>query len=202
VLNRLGGHEGRCEDIKLKMIALLIQYSLDASSGNLLILTMDDDLTFGTSVWATSEPITSGQDVMKSQVVSSFAQLDDSQLAFGDEFDNFETPAEVLQDGLNDNDDFGDFGDFGEAQTSSSATSTGPAAFDDFRIAGLSTQDWSPLVLDPFPSRSSLERQIDDILGPLWNYEDIADVTTDEPIREAEGISQILITPSRCGFRV
>lgn len=160
---------------------------------------MDDDLTFGTSVWATSEPVTSGQDVMKSQAASSYAQLDDTQLAFGDEFDDFETPVEVLQDGLNDNDDFGDFGDFGEAQTNSS---TEPAAFDDFRIAGSSTQDWNQLILDPFPSRSSLERQINDILGPLWNYEDIADVTTDEPIREAEGISQILITPSRCGFRV
>lgn len=161
---------------------------------------MEDDLIFGTSVWATSEPISS-QDVMKSQLVPS-SILDDAQPAFSEEFDDFGTPTEVLQADLNNNDDFGDFGDFGEGPTNSSAISTEQVTFDDFRISSKLTQHWSQLILDPFPSHSSLKCQIDDILGPLWNYEDIADVTTDEPIREAEGVSQILITQSRCGFRV
>jgi hypothetical protein len=39
---------------------------------------------------------------------------------------------------------------------------------------------------------------VNETLGPIWSPEDIADVTTDDPIREAEGLAQILITQSRC----
>jgi len=150
---------------------------------------MDDDLTFGASVWATSEPITSKQPLV--------AAKPEQEAKFDDEFDDFGTPADTTQGDINDDNDFGDFGDFGEAEPGSLQTFAEHSGFDDVRIAGPSSQIWQPLRLDPFPSRSTLESAIDETWGPIWNYEDIADVTTDDPIREAEGIAQILITPSR-----
>ena len=150
---------------------------------------MDDDLTFGASVWATSEPITSKQPLV--------AAKPEQEAKFDDEFDDFGTPADTTQGDINDDNDFGDFGDFGEAEPGSLQTFTEHSGFDDVRIAGPSSQIWQPLRLDPFPPRSTLESAIDETWGPIWNYEDIADVTTDDPIREAEGIAQILITPSR-----
>ena len=152
---------------------------------------MDDDLTFGASVWATSEPITSKQPL---------AAKPEQEVGFDDEFDDFDdfgAPADTTQGDIDDDNDFGDFGDFGEAELGSTQTFAEHSGFDDDRIAGPSSQIWQPLRLDPFPSRSTLESTIDETWGSIWNYEDIADVTTDDPIREAEGIAQILITPSR-----
>ena len=107
-------------------------------------------------------------------------------------------PEEGTQDDIKD-DDFGDFGDFGEPDAGSSMGFGDSINFDeDVRIAGPSSQNWRPLLLDPFPSRQSLEQELDDTLGTIWQRENIADISTDEPIREAEGIAQILVTPSRC----
>ncbi|PPR04051.1 hypothetical protein CVT24_010626 [Panaeolus cyanescens] len=152
---------------------------------------MDDDLTFGASVWAISDPV----DTTVSKVPPPLT-LDESS-AFDDDFDDFGDPAEQTAE-IADDDDFGDFGDFGDADAGASSQGfTESVAFeDDIRIAGPSSQNWRPLQLEPFPSRPNLETAIEETLAPIWNYEDISDVTTDDPIREAEGIAQILVTPS------
>lgn len=154
---------------------------------------MDDDLTFGASVWGEPEPVSNSPIAPKAAppVVNEFEAT-----AF-DDFDEFGEPEETVVEGVNEDDDFGDFGDFGEAEPSSSMAFGDSVTFDEASIAGPSSQKWRPLLLDPFPSRQSLQAELEDTLGPIWNYEDIAAVTTNEPIREAEGVAQILITPSR-----
>lgn len=157
---------------------------------------MDDDITFGASVWGASDLVESTSSLKLSPPIIQPSKFDDDS-PFGD-FDDFGAPEEAAQGDLKD-DDFGDFGDFGEAEAGSSMTFGDTVDFDeDTRIPGPSSQNWRPLLLDPFPSRSSLERELDDTLAPIWQRENIANITTDEPIREAEGIAQILVTSSRC----
>ena len=142
---------------------------------------MDDDLTFSASVWAASTPL----DTATSWVTSPL-KLD----ATNDDFDDFGPPEGSDREAIED-DDFGDFGDFGEAHEGESLAL-------DVNFEQLpAPSHWHPLQLNPFPSRSSLENEINEILLPIWQDEDISDVTTDEHIREAEGISQILLTPDR-----
>ena len=159
-------------------------------------ILMDDDLTFGASVWGQSDPVESTS-AFKIPLPVSQSHTHEDETAF-DDFDDFGVPEEGTQDDIKD-DDFGDFGDFGEPDAGSSMGFGDSINFDeDVRIAGPSSQNWRPLLLDPFPSRQSLEQELDDTLGTIWQRENIADITTDEPIREAEGIAQILVTPSRC----
>lgn len=154
--------------------------------------TMDDDLTFGASVWGQPEP------VITSPIPSRAAPavVDEFEATAFNDFDDFGEPEGVALDGTKEDDDFGDFGDFGEADPSSAAFGDS-VTFDEANIPGPSSRSWRPLLLDPFPSRPSLEAELEDTLGPIWHYEDITAVTTDEPIREAEGVAQILTTPSR-----
>jgi hypothetical protein len=130
---------------------------------------MDDEFALGTAVWGTADP-------------------DASQLDDFDDFDDFGTaptePSEVPDD------DFGDFGDFGDAQGFST-----PEENDDVPVAGPS--NWQPLTLDPMPSRLELEEDINEILVPIWLRDNIADFTTDDPIRETHGVNQILISSER-----
>ena len=153
----------------------------------------DDDFGFGASVWASSSNTAPPQREDASVFSSSTKISSLTDDAFDD--DDFNVPVDSTTE---DDDDFGDFGDFGEVDPGSSMAFGGSVNFDDVRIPGPSSQNWRPLLLDPFPSRSSLESEINETLGPIWRYEDITHVTTDEPIREAEGVAQILITPSRC----
>ncbi|KDR83922.1 hypothetical protein GALMADRAFT_110961 [Galerina marginata CBS 339.88] len=153
---------------------------------------MDDDLTFGASVWATSDVVDTTSVLKTEPPIAVVSNLDDTGF---DDFDDFGVPEEATAEDDLKEDDFGDFNDFGEADASSSAFGGG-LAFDDARIAGPSSQVWRPLQLDPYPSRSSLENEINETLAPVWNYENISDFTTDEGIREVEGVSQILYTPS------
>ncbi|KAA1466755.1 hypothetical protein DENSPDRAFT_51671 [Dentipellis sp. KUC8613] len=163
---------------------------------------MDDDLTFGASVWATpgAAPISlSPPPLVPPLPTFPSTDLDDNdapQDSF-DDFDDFGAPPAPAPSG-GDDDDFGDFGDFGDAEASGGAG--GFAAFEDqSRIAGPSSvsQDWRPLRLDPFPPRAELEAQIDDILSPFWAHDDLAQVLSDDDIREVGGLSQILSTPER-----
>lgn len=147
---------------------------------------MDDDLTFGASVWAASTPL----DIVSTSWATSPPKPD----ATLDDFDDFGPPDESNLETIDD-DDFGDFGDFGEAHEGESLALEEDLNFGQHPLPGPS--HWRPLQLDPFPSRSSLENEINETLVPIWQYEDISDVTTDENIREAEGISQILLTPDR-----
>ncbi|KAF8913749.1 hypothetical protein CPB84DRAFT_1757425 [Gymnopilus junonius] len=152
---------------------------------------MDDDITFGASVWAANEPLEATPSLKSELLVGGLSKIDDPSY---DDFDDFDAPGETLNNDLKD-DDFGDFDDFTEAGAGSSSAFGDAVSFEE-RIAGPSSQIWRPLQLDPFPSRSSLQNEIYETLSSVWNYEDIRDVTTDESIREAEGISQILLTPS------
>jgi hypothetical protein len=150
---------------------------------------MDDDLTFGTSVWAASEPLNTNSIIRSDPPPPNF---DDT---ISEDFDDFgaldEAPGTDLKE-----DDFGDFGDADVGLTLAFSEAVGFE--EDMRIPGPSSQSWRPLQLDPFPSRPSLEKELNETLGPLWNYEDISVVTTDEAIREVEGSAQILISQSRC----
>lgn len=154
---------------------------------------MDDDLAFGASVWAASEPA-AVRPIITPPPVTQAVSFDD--------FDDFGPPtdAETTHDDGGD-DDFGDFGDFGEAEDLATPADFGEegVVFEEMRIAGPSSQyaDWEPLRLDPMPSRGELEAQVNDILAPVWD-QDISQFTTDEEIREVEGVSQILATPERC----
>ncbi|KAF9055018.1 hypothetical protein BDZ89DRAFT_938070 [Hymenopellis radicata] len=142
---------------------------------------MDDDFTFGASVWGTPDPA--------APVVKPPSPIPD------DDFDDFGSPPQAAQ--VADDDDFGDFGDFGDAQEippSSSGFSDDMAGF--APVAGPSSYgDWDPLKLAPMPGRPELEDDINTILGPLWGSQPISEVTTDDEIREREGINQILVTP-------
>jgi hypothetical protein len=159
---------------------------------------MDDDLTFGTSVWATSEAVTADNSLLQPtnnphSVVGVFTL---PKSTFDDDFSDF-GPSADAQD-IPTDDDFGDFGGFGEVIELDDAPATSLAQADDFRIAGSSSHSWRPLSLNPIPSQSGLESMINETLSPIWSHEDITDVTTDDPIREVEGLAQILTTPSRC----
>lgn len=154
---------------------------------------IDDDLSFGASVWGTpsESPIGLAPPTPKfhSSALTSEPPSEDDQF---DDFDDFGT----TQGGEHDDDDFGDFGDFGDVQANPADFGGEEGVFgEEVRIAGHS--EWEPLRLDPMPSSSQLERQVNTILAPLWVDEDLSQITTDEEIRQAEGLSQILVTAER-----
>lgn len=161
--------------------------------------SMEDDLTFGASVWGAAEP-SPLPPLIKLKPPS--LPLDDGFIsAADDDFDDFDDfgPAEtaaVDQDVAGDDDDFGDFGDFGED------VPVTPADFSGVPVAGPSTsrieREWEPLSLDPLPDREQLEQDINDILEPVWDDEQtVEQVLTKDGIRDIEGVNQILVTNER-----
>lgn len=155
------------------------RYSSVASS-----ISMEDDLTFGVSVWDT---IASPEGVSPIKTRLPIPQPPESSDSGFDDFEDFNTaPTSAVEA----QDDFGDFEEFGESPTVT-------ASFNNQALLRTpSERDWQSLRLDPLPGRSELEAEIHRILEPLWADEDSA-VTTDDPIREIEGIAQILVTPER-----
>lgn len=174
---------------------------------------MDEDFTFGASVWGTpNEPIATHL-----TNITSFSSLESPvppSPAFSqdrlDDYDDFHTPPQTQNPSIAQEDDFGDFGDFGEAEDLEGDRDFAhdpdfgqDGDFGDFPedatlheepISGPSHTTWEPLRLTPLPSREDLERQINHILDPVW-IRDISSLTTDEDIRQAEGVNQILVTP-------
>jgi hypothetical protein len=148
---------------------------------------MDDDLTFGASVWGASEPVIPPSHNQSIPIIPSTSSI---QIASSDDFDDF---GPSVQTAVEENNEFGDFGDFGE--------------FGD--VQGEIIQDFphdtfteevprpGPLKLDPMPSREEFSKQVNDILRPIWGDVDISQVTSQEDIRQVEGIGQILVTPER-----
>ncbi|GLB34001.1 putative protein with domain of unknown function (DUF5102) [Lyophyllum shimeji] len=151
---------------------------------------MDDDLTFGASVWSTNEPV----NIVPPKIPSSLVITPEAQ--FDDQFDDFNEPVEEGPAGAVD-DDFGDFEDFGEPQIAGPSGFEDDASFgDDVRIAGPSSySEWHPLNLDPVPTREALEEQLNNILAPIWGYANLATVLTNDAIRDVEGVNQVLVTP-------
>jgi len=160
---------------------------------------MDDEFGWGSDVWATSDP---AEVVPPTETMSASTKARPPSIEVGppptpfadeagfDDFDDFSGPAMMSQDDTADNDDFGDFEDFEEA----GEPGTSFPDVESFPLAGPSS--WKPLQTDPLPSRHVLRQEVWDILGPIWENEDISRVTTDDPMREVEGIGQILITPT------
>jgi hypothetical protein len=152
---------------------------------------MDDDLTFGASVWGTSEEVDITPFSLKAV---SFIPTSSDLQHDNDPFDTFNGPTESNPD-----DDFGDFGDFGEAEIVDSTGFEDHIGFvEEFPVAGPSShREWHPLKLDPLPPRPELAKQVNEILEPIWGSVDTSKGLTDEGIRDVEGISQILVTSER-----
>lgn len=109
-----------------------------------------------------------------------------------------------------DDDDFGDFGDFGDVVT---AETLDEQELSDFGEVGFQHSDelaelgtvslpsdpgpstWIPLRLRPMPPRDDLIRDVGRLLAPAFGHVDTN--SPSEPIRQVEGIGQILVTPSR-----
>ncbi|CAK5262837.1 unnamed protein product [Mycena citricolor] len=147
----------------------------------------DDDFTFGSSVWGSSEPVT-----LAPPAQSTFFPPP------SDDFDDFGSPTETADtNAAVEDDDFGDFGDFDDA--GGGGTEFGDDASGGFggtAEAGPSfAASWTPLRLESSPNRDRLRGDIDEILAPVWANVDFSQVITSDGIREVEGISQILINP-------
>jgi hypothetical protein len=153
---------------------------------------MEDDLTFGASVWGNNPTLTSASLAKPPISLSTTILQAPGSEEFGDssfeDFEEFNTAPTSVVDGA---DDFGDFEEFGEAADVT-------ANFSDHTFSSdVPLQEWHALRLDPLPERARLAEEIQNILNIIWVDENISRVTTDDPIREAEGIAQILTTPER-----
>lgn len=186
---------------------------------------MDDDFGLGASVWST-EPVQlslsppPSSSVLHPPLVAPIDALDGfaapppllpppssplpppsaSSKSQFDDFDDFGDPADSAEGGAPADDDFGDFGDFGEAEEHTSEQGFEAPVFDEPAplVAQSTFVDWEPLRLHPLPSRPRLQVQVEELLGPIFSRE-ISLYTSDEDIREAEGLSQVLVTPERYG---
>jgi hypothetical protein len=148
---------------------------------------MDDDLDFGASVWGLpSDPIG------LSSVPPTLAPA-----VPDDTFDDFAGPVESAP--AEGDDDFGDFGEFSDVKDIGDAAAFGEEApFDeDVRIPAPAPANWEPLRLHPMPSRSDLRKQVDAMLGPIWESLGISDEVQGEEYKEGEGINKILVTQGR-----
>lgn len=163
---------------------------------------------FGTSVWGTDlsplpaiiEPEPSSPkpepDLLTIPPPPSTTASSDDQF---DDFDDFGTAAETTA-GEEIDDDFGDFGDFGEGDEFAAGfppeddvTFGEEVRIDDVPpILGPT----KPLELDPMPDRDELVQQVNEIMGPIFGEDDMG-IMTLEPLREREGLDQILVTPER-----
>lgn len=153
---------------------------------------MEEDITFGADIWGASDRLTLSPPTLPAPQLSS--ALSSSQDGF-DDLDDFGTPAETLAaSGDEVDDDFGDFGDFGEGVQVEGETFE-PQTFDTV-LNPHPSMEWQALNLEPIPSQQALQKQINIILGPLWLHDDPSHFS-DEPIRQGEGLNQILVTPER-----
>jgi hypothetical protein len=162
---------------------------------------MDDDLDFGASVWATpSESPAPGEGptlVPSFDPFSASQSLQPSSSSTTDDFDDF-GPSETFETGQGLDDDFGDFGDFEETAAETDTI----RAFDeepDFSSTPATplVAAWEPLRLDPMPTASTLQKSINITMEVVWPEADYQSSSTDENIRQVEGISQILVTAER-----
>ncbi|RXW17847.1 hypothetical protein EST38_g7990 [Candolleomyces aberdarensis] len=157
---------------------------------------MDDDITFGASVWATPEPALEKPlppSEPKRKPPAPLTLEDDFDDAPFNDFDDFGPPVDNAQFEAKD-DDFGDFEDFEEAADIVPESAFQDAAFQDpIAVAGPSFhRSWKPIQLDPTSSYQDIQEDVYDTLNPIWATEDISRITTDEPMREVEGVGQIL----------
>ena len=132
---------------------------------------MEDDLTFGTSIWGTdvSAPLPAPPTLIAAPTLSREPSTADSL----DDFDDFGTPAEtVAASGDEADDDFGDFGDFGEAEQLGEAPSFDDAAF-------------AEVPFEPIAGPSTSTYYLNNLHFPSLSREDI--VPVDEHVRDVDG---------------
>jgi hypothetical protein len=153
---------------------------------------MDDDLTFGTSVWGSGDTVLPPPP----KETVSFTQST-SAVTINDGFDDFDDFGSSVQTSADDFGEFGDFGEFDEAQGGTAEDLHSEGFVHEGPRPGPSRTVRQPLKLDPMPSREELRKQVDDILGAIFRDVDISQVTTQERIRQVEGIGQFLDTPGR-----
>ncbi|TFK55559.1 hypothetical protein OE88DRAFT_1651930 [Heliocybe sulcata] len=167
---------------------------------------MEDDL-FGTSVWgaSTSAPapiLTSPR--KEDEELPAFSEPPTTEDESADDFDDFGTAPQSAVEQEAEDDDFGDFGDFGDVQESGTVEAFGEeVGFVEeasSQAVPPKSDGWQPLQLDPRPSREELEESVDFLLRPLWANDDFRQVLTDEDLRQAEGLNQILVTPESREF--
>lgn len=156
---------------------------------------MDDEFDIGASIWS-SAPRTSL--TIPPPAFSDPSPAPSSAQDGFDDFDEFGTPAEtVAASGDEGDDDFGDFGDFGEAaEVESAATFELETFAESVPTPRVAPHDWHALQLDSSSSRNDIQQQVDGVLGPLWPSDDPSHFT-DDPIRQSEGLNQILATAER-----
>ncbi|PSS35414.1 hypothetical protein PHLCEN_2v1569 [Hermanssonia centrifuga] len=153
---------------------------------------MDDDFALGSSVWGATEQLAIS---VPSPLLSQPSPAPSSSQDGFDDFDDFGTPAETIAaSGDEADDDFGDFGDFGEGTQVDFVSESFEEEVSTPRPTGVAPLDWSPLHLNPIPSRPDLQRQLEHIAGPLW-YSGAPSDFIGDPIRQAEGLNQTLVTP-------
>ncbi|KAF9464351.1 hypothetical protein BDZ94DRAFT_1191017 [Collybia nuda] len=151
---------------------------------------MDDDITFGASVWGTSDVVDT---LSPLQTKRSSLSTSLEPHFIDDQFDDFESPLPAVHGDMADE----DFGEFDEADVGNSTGFEDDESFgEEVQIAGPSSYvEWLPLGLNSLSSRSVLEDQVGSILEPIWGSEDISRLLTNDRIREVEGVTQILVTP-------
>ncbi|KAI0796877.1 hypothetical protein C8Q75DRAFT_742555 [Abortiporus biennis] len=161
---------------------------------------MDDDLSFGASVWTTDLSTPTPLKPPSFPPPSLISPQSSTQDSFDGDFDDFSTPAATIAASENGgDDDFGDFGDFGEAeQEMGGATSFEGAVFSEevsIQPTPGPSQSCQPLCLTPMPSSEELRKEIDELLfTPMWGKQDESRFP-DMPIRQVGGPSQVLVTP-------
>ncbi|KAI0307220.1 hypothetical protein B0F90DRAFT_1807876 [Multifurca ochricompacta] len=150
---------------------------------------MDEDL--GSSVWATPA---SGIMALSSPDYSTFPQAS-SAINQLDDFGGFGAQGGATDPG-DDDDEFGDFGEFGQAEETTKVIRDSSSFSEPVPVADSSPWDWEPLDFrHSRPSRRTLDTQVEEILGLLWNHDDLSEALTDEDVREVGGLAQILVTP-------
>lgn len=148
---------------------------------------MDDD-PFGSSVWAAEPSAFSSSEASSSRLDTAFPPT-----SVNDGFDDFDDFGETAVSAeLATDDDFGDFGDFGDSAVESSAFDDGFG--DDATTMPTSITEMKMLQLDPLPSQRELRAQIEQLLEPIFPQSKMAQLMTDEPIREIQGVNQLLVT--------
>lgn len=168
---------------------------------------MDDDLSFGASIWASSSSEPPSKETKSSIAEPSFpafkppshADTSFRSEAFDDNDFDFDAPVQATTT-ANEDDDFGDFGDFGETVDGDALGGfSQPTTFaEEDAVTSPYETEWKALQLDPLPSTSGLKDGIGDILQPLWSTLDASEFLTDDDIRQVGGLNQILVTAERC----
>ena len=159
---------------------------------------MDDDLSFGASVWGSADTPTPTQPTILKPPPLSPAPVLSAQDSF-DDFDEFGTPAEtVAASEAEEDDDFGDFGDFGDTVEAGPSSAAPTFSNDPFfeEPQALPAQDWQPLRVTTESTYEEIKQQTEELLGSLWRPGDPS-LFHDRPLRQVGGLNQILINPER-----